>query len=198
MSILELGCGAGRVTNAMAHRGLCVVAGDLDHEALHACRELTAGDGTIRHLQLDARCLPFKNGSFDVVLFMFNGLDYIHPESDRTATIMAIADSLKGGGLFIFSSHNPLGSVLSPRGRFWTAGCWRARRIAWRAIHQPYYHTPGGMLLYHGLPQRIVERVTASTSLRLVKAYGRSGLSLPLWLLCIVDTWPYFVFRKPR
>jgi SAM-dependent methyltransferase len=196
MNVLELGCGAGRVTNAMGRRGLRVVAGDLDYEALHACRDLTAG-GAVRHLQLDARCLPFKNGSIDVVLFAFNGLDYIHPETARIATIGAIANVLKGGGLLIFSSHNPLGGVLSPRGRFWTSGYWRLRQSTWRSIRQPYWRAPGGLLLYHASPQSIAAQVTAGTGLKLVEAFGRSGLSLPLWLLHLVDAWPYFVFEKP-
>jgi SAM-dependent methyltransferase len=148
-------------------------------------------------LQLDARCLPFKNGSVDVVLFAFNGLDYIHPETARTATIRAIADVLKGGGLFIFSSHNPLGAVLSPRGRFWTAGYWQLRQSAWRSIRQTHYRSPAGLLLYHATPQKIVEEVTAGTGLKLVEAFGWSGLSLPLWLLHVIDGWPYFVFQKP-
>jgi len=196
MSILELGCGAGRVTSAMGRHGLRVVAGDLDYKAVQACRDLTAGDG-VRHLQFDARCLPFKNGSVDVVLFAFNGLDYIHPETARNEAISAIADVLKGGGLFIFSSHNPLGAVFSPRGRFWTAGYWHLRQSAWRSIRQTYFHSPAGLLLYHASPQTIVEQVTASTGLKLVEAFGLSGLSLPLSLLCLIDRWPYFVFQKP-
>ena len=161
-----------------------------------ACRDLARG-GTVRHLQLDARCLPVKNGSIDVVLFAVNGLDYIHPATARIAAIRAIADVLKGGGSFIFSSLNPLGAVLSPRGRFWTAGYWQLRQSAWRPIHQTHYRSPHDLLLYHASPQTNVEQVTAGTGLKLVEAFGRSGLSLPLWLLHLIDGWPYSVFQKP-
>ncbi|MBF0188289.1 MAG: methyltransferase domain-containing protein, partial [Magnetococcales bacterium] len=48
----------------------------------------------------------FETTSFDVVLFSFNGIDYIHPYSARLATLREIWRVLKPDGLFIFSTHN--------------------------------------------------------------------------------------------
>jgi SAM-dependent methyltransferase len=196
MSILELGCGNGRVTNAMGRKGLRVIASDLNYEVIRAARVLTMGT-SVSYLQFDARCLPFEDSSFDAVVFAFNGLDYIYPETARIETQRDIARVLKPGGLFVFSSHNPVGIVLCPRGRPWLPRFWRERLTALRSIREPYVRSVPGMFLYQATPQKIIRQVTSGTGLKLVKAFGRPGLSLPLWLLYLFDAWPYFVFQKP-
>jgi len=43
----------------------------------------------------DACALSFKNESFDCVLFSFNGIDYIFPESERLRALKEINRILK-------------------------------------------------------------------------------------------------------
>ena len=54
----------------------------------------------------DASNLGLKDNSFDVVIFSFNGIDYIYPYIKRLAALKEIRRVLKTNGLFIFSSHN--------------------------------------------------------------------------------------------
>jgi SAM-dependent methyltransferase len=194
MTVLELGCGFGRVTSALAGQGLRVTAGDLSFEAVRKCRD-TASTGLVSHLQLDARSLPFGDASFDTVFFAFNGVDYIHPEEVRIAALKEMARVLQEKGYLIFSSHNPVGGVLTPYG-LKSRSVWRTRRAVWHMRREPYFRHDGGLLLYHATPRRIVEQVMGATGMRLVGTFGRSGLSLPLWLHCAIDAWPYYVFRK--
>jgi SAM-dependent methyltransferase len=54
----------------------------------------------------DARDLrAFSHGSFDFVLFAFNGIDYVVHE-DRIKVLNEIRRVLKPRGLFVFSTHN--------------------------------------------------------------------------------------------
>jgi SAM-dependent methyltransferase len=195
LAVLELGCGHGRVTKALAQKGSRLTAGDLSFEAVHASRQATR-DGDVACLQFDACSLPFKSSSFDVVFFAFNGLDFIHPEAARVEAIKEMARVLKEGGYLAFSSHNPIGVLLSPRGRLWLPSVWRGRLAVPRSPQRPYIPDGSNVLLYHATPRRVVRLVTEVAPMKLVCALERSGLVLPLWLLCLIDPWPHYVFRK--
>jgi SAM-dependent methyltransferase len=47
----------------------------------------------------------FASGSFDFVLFSFNGIDYVN-HSDRLTILKEIRRVLRPGGWFCFSTHN--------------------------------------------------------------------------------------------
>jgi SAM-dependent methyltransferase len=54
----------------------------------------------------------FRDGSFDAVVFSFNGIDYVLPEQRRRSSWEHIYRVLKPGGRLIFSSHNPRAFVV--------------------------------------------------------------------------------------
>jgi SAM-dependent methyltransferase len=104
---LDIGVGGGRTT---IHFGkLCkrYVATDISSKMIEACRQRFAKwPDNLAFLQCDARDLrQFRDAEFDVVLFSFNGIDYIDDEG-RLAALREIARVLKPRGRFIFSSHN--------------------------------------------------------------------------------------------
>jgi SAM-dependent methyltransferase len=53
---------------------------------------------------IDARDLAFKQ-RFDCVSFSFNGIDTVTYE-DRQVILQHVADALKPGGYFVYSTHN--------------------------------------------------------------------------------------------
>lgn len=107
IKILDLGCGAGRTTNALYNMGFTDIvwvdfAENLIHIAKksfpHLAERFCVGDAT--NLQ------DFTDSSYDVVLFSYNGIDYIPTREMRHSAYSEIFRVLKDSALFIFSSHN--------------------------------------------------------------------------------------------
>jgi len=104
-TMLDLGVGGGRTTAYFAPRVQRYVGVDYVHEMVAACRNRFAHDGyDIQHG--DARDLrAFSPQHFDVVMFSYNGLDYVG-EDDRIRVLSQVHRVTKPGGCFWFSTHN--------------------------------------------------------------------------------------------
>jgi SAM-dependent methyltransferase len=117
--VLELGCGAGRLTGYLAQiadhaHGVDISPAMVEHSR-RAYPSATFSQGDLRDLG------DFEPGSFDVVLAPYNAIDVVGDE-DRTAVLDAIHGVLAPGGLLILSTHNReyaprLGEPLKLRGR---------------------------------------------------------------------------------
>jgi SAM-dependent methyltransferase len=101
--VIDLGCGAGRVTSYLARWSPHVTGIDSSRAMIDYCTR------TYPHIAFalcDARDLSrFPDGSFDVATFTFNGMDTLSHES-RLLAFAEIGRMLSPGGLFIFSTHN--------------------------------------------------------------------------------------------
>jgi ubiquinone/menaquinone biosynthesis C-methylase UbiE len=133
-AVLELGVGTGRLTGPLAGLAGSYTGVDYAEGMLAACRARHP------HLDLrqgDARDLgAFADGSFDFVLFGFNGIDDLAPEG-RLRVLAEVFRVLRPGGLFAFSSHNldaKRRSPLSLRGFELSAG-WLRGYLARAANH---------------------------------------------------------------
>lgn len=197
MRVLDLGCGSGRVTNCLLRRGACVVGCDLSRTALQELQENLSAHRGVAISHGDARHLPFRGCSFHVVMFAFAGIDFIYPEADRLEALREIERVLVPGGCFIFSSHNPLGTLLSPRGvRCWRAWRWRGQYLISGAWRKPYFPDYGGLLLYQALPQKVIKQVTTQTRMQFCLAVSRSGSVTSRTMLSILSAGPYYVFKS--
>lgn len=107
--VLDVGCGAGRTSNALDERGYDVVGVDASVEMIAAAR--AAHDGA-RYLVGDATRLPFTDASFDNAIFSYNGLDELRPANARTDALCEIRRVLAPGGRFVFSTHNLLRELI--------------------------------------------------------------------------------------
>ena len=105
--MLDIGIGTGRTTLHLAPIAMEYVGIDYSFGMTKACMKRfpkLASTGSIR--LGDARMLQeFEQDSFDLVLFSFNGIDYISYD-DREHALDEIRRVLKPGGHFIFSTHN--------------------------------------------------------------------------------------------
>lgn len=92
-SVLDGGCGTGRVGIELARRGIAAVGVDPDPDMIAACRakapDLRWEQSGLQDLALDAR--------FDVVVLAGNVIPYAAPEH-RAGVVAACAGHLVGGG----------------------------------------------------------------------------------------------------
>jgi SAM-dependent methyltransferase len=109
--VLELGCGAGRITRHLVAGADHVTGIDISPTMVDHCRRLFPG---ARFLQGDLRDLSVAGpGPWDVVVAGFNVLDVLDAE-DRAEVLDAIHGLLRPGGLLIMSSHNLACAPLIP------------------------------------------------------------------------------------
>lgn len=100
--ILEAGCGAGRFTEVMLRSGGRVVATDLSN-AVDANFANCSGLGEYFACQADIWKLPFKSGSFDIVVCV----GVIQHTPDPEVTINRLCAVLKPDGMLLIDHYPP-------------------------------------------------------------------------------------------
>jgi 2-polyprenyl-6-hydroxyphenyl methylase/3-demethylubiquinone-9 3-methyltransferase len=99
--ILDIGCGAGFLTNALAKNGHRVTGIDLSAKSLDVASKRDTSK-TVRYMQLDAFALPFGEQSFDVICAM----DFLEHVEMPGQIIRAASFLLRPNGLFFFHTFN--------------------------------------------------------------------------------------------
>ncbi|HEX4731676.1 MAG TPA: class I SAM-dependent methyltransferase [Solirubrobacterales bacterium] len=102
--MLDLGVGAGRTGWTFAPLVRRYVGIDYAPPMVERARRLLGDDPNVTVEVGDARDLSTIDGSFDFILFSFNGIDAVGHE-DRLAILRAVRGKLKPSGHFLFSSH---------------------------------------------------------------------------------------------
>lgn len=101
--LLEVGCGAGRVTGHLLALGADVVAIDISPAMVAATAARHPG---ARVLEGDLRRLQEVPGApFDAVLALYNVIDVVD-DAGRREVLASAARLLAPGGLLVFSTHN--------------------------------------------------------------------------------------------
>jgi SAM-dependent methyltransferase len=114
--IVDVPCGFGRHSLALAEAGHHVVGVDLNHDFLVAAQEQakqTELQGTIGFVGGDMRSVGLKPESFDVALNLFTSFGYFDSPEDDEQFFQGIADLLTPGGKFILDLPNPDGKLAS-------------------------------------------------------------------------------------
>lgn len=106
--ILELGCGAGRISYGLAKLGYKnIIATDFSESMVRATSELSERSNLNFECKVcDATKICFAPELFDAVIFGFNGLMQIPKERNRRKALCEIFRVLKSGGIFIFTTHD--------------------------------------------------------------------------------------------
>jgi ubiquinone/menaquinone biosynthesis C-methylase UbiE len=110
--VLDAGCGSGRWTYAMAQLGATVVAIDLTNAGVEVTHRATAQLENVAALQASVFHLPFRPGSFDLVV----SWGVLHHTPDTRAAFERVAPLVKKGGQFyamFYEKHNPLKYVFT-------------------------------------------------------------------------------------
>lgn len=99
--VLDIGCGAGFLSNRLATRGWDVVGLDASEGSL-AVAARRDNTRSVRYELGDARQLPFRDESFDVACAM----DFLEHVDDPARVIAEASRVLRPGGLFFFHTFN--------------------------------------------------------------------------------------------
>lgn len=111
--VLELGCGAGQWSRALADAGARPVGLDLSERQLHHTQgRRGVGTSRIPFVQASAESVPLRNASFDIVLSDYGATTF----SDPLRTIPEAARVLRPGGFLVFTHSNPILDVCWPAG----------------------------------------------------------------------------------
>jgi SAM-dependent methyltransferase len=108
-ALLDVPCGAGRLSLEMAARGYQVTGVDLSAEFLQHARAADA-DGRVAWEQRDMRDLPWP-ARFDGAFCTGNSFGYLDDEGDARF-LRAVAAALKPGGRFVLETPMVLESLL--------------------------------------------------------------------------------------
>jgi len=103
-SILDIGCGAGRTSIALALKDYSVTAMDLVPEMIESAKQ-QAGVQKVKidFSVMDAVNMDYESESFDNILFSYNGLENIPKKENREKFFRDVFNILKPGGYFIFT-----------------------------------------------------------------------------------------------
>lgn len=114
MSLLDMGCGPGTITAALAGIVGKAVGVDIDPNAVAAARQLAtrAGLANLAFVEADITALPFEDAAFDAVFF--HAVLYHQSQATLTRTLAEARRVLKPGGLVATRDADIGGNILHP------------------------------------------------------------------------------------
>ena len=128
-SLLELGCGAGRIAFGLHELGYeNILATDYSEEMIKEAQHLAKLlEYSVPFRVADATDLEFEDNVFDGAIFGFNGLMQIPQAAMREKALKEIFRVIRSGAYFVFTTHD---RELSEHQIFWQqeARRWQAGR----------------------------------------------------------------------
>ena len=138
--ILDLACGGGRHSLAMARRGARVTGIDLGPAAIAAARRRAQRAGlAVEFVQGDIRHLTYDN-DFDAVTLLFGCFTEM-PRQQATEVLRRISRSLRPGGLFVLDVYAPsFFAALDGMQEWWVGKDFIAGRFAQLVLTEYFYY----------------------------------------------------------
>lgn len=103
-NVLDLCCGPGRHSIALAKRGLSITGVDRSRYLLSRAREQATADGvSVEWIESDMRAFR-RPESFDLVINLFTSFGYFEDDIENRAVLANIHASLRPGGVFVMDT----------------------------------------------------------------------------------------------
>lgn len=182
--LLELGCGAGRISIGLWKNGYRDLTGvdvspAMVQKAVHLSDMLSVPQAQVRFLQADATSLTaFPSDYFEGAIFGFNGLMQIPKRARRRKAMEAIRRVLVPNAFFVFTTHD--------RANPFYADFWREESQRWQAGRQNpalvefgdrWYDSPLGHVFMHVPSREEILEDLALTGWCCVEDYSRCELA---------------------
>jgi ubiquinone/menaquinone biosynthesis C-methylase UbiE len=104
--ILDLCCGVGRHSIALADQGYEVVGVDLNESALDIARQRAKEAGVkVQFVCADMRNIPFS-GELNAVINIFSSFGYYETDDEDGQVLRAVAKALRDGGRFLIDTQS--------------------------------------------------------------------------------------------
>jgi SAM-dependent methyltransferase len=114
MRLLDVGCGPGTITAALAGIVGTAIGVDIEPNAIAAAKQLAAHSGAthLSFVEADMTALPFESGAFDAVFF--HAVLYHQSPAKLTETLAEARRVLKPGGVLGTRDADVGGNILHP------------------------------------------------------------------------------------
>ena len=114
MRLLDVGCGPGTITAALAGTVGAAIGVDLEPHAIATARRLATHSGAtnLSFVEADMTALPFEDGAFDAVFF--HAVLYHQSEATLMRTLAEARRVLKPGGVLGTRDADVGGNILHP------------------------------------------------------------------------------------
>ena len=146
-SLVDLGCGAGRLSLHFARRDFPVTAIELSRPMLSLLGRKAASEGLkirrVRANLCDLGC--FRDDSFSIALSMFSTLGMIRGNASRAKALSEAYRVLEPDGTLALHAHNLYLNLDNPQGRMWLL-----EQVGKRILRRP--DAGDRRMLYRGIP----------------------------------------------
>lgn len=201
-SLLELGCGAGRISIGLWEIGYRhLMATDLAPAMVKEARRINQVlDYGIATQVADATALPFEDGLFDGAIFGFNGLMQIPKRENRLQALREVFRVLVPGAFFVFTTHDRA----NPKHRKF----WQDERRRWDNGQQSpacdefgdvYWETPeGGLMFIHSPEAEDVRADAKAAGFKVIRDVLRTSVTVePEHVREFSDNCRFWIVQKP-
>ena len=167
-TLVDLGCGTGRILIPFARRGFNCVGVDLSPHMLSVVGEKAELEqldvDRVRGNIVDLDFLP--DGCADYVICMFSTLGMIRGSENRLRVLQQALRLLRPGGKLGLHVHNRWYNLFNPQGRRWVL------RNLWGALVQKSQEPGDKFYEYRGIPQLFMHVFTQTELEQLIRASG--------------------------
>lgn len=114
MTLLDIGCGPGTITAALAGIVGTAIGVDIEPHAIAMAKQLAtrSGSSNLSFVEADMTALPFEDGALDAVFF--HAVLYHQSQAKLTKTLAEARRVLKPGGLVATRDADVGGNILHP------------------------------------------------------------------------------------